>query len=203
MNIQHFNDKGFIGNFLFIIIITLVIGIGLFIWTKNKNPLYSLSNNKLLSEINLKSSEIREENKLLLELFFSDKYHSCLQIEEREIEVVKNNLQDKIHQVLIELINGPSDNFVETIPSGTKIRSVYVDQGNIVYLDFSQEIVQEHPGGSWAEVVTIYSIVNTITKNFSSIKEVKLLINGTERETLCGHISLRRIFSYLPLTCDY
>ena len=45
-----------------------------------------------------------------------------------------------------------------------------------------------HPGGSTAELQTIYSVVNTLTLNFPGIKKVQLLIDGSVHDTLAGHI---------------
>ncbi len=41
----------------------------------------------------------------------------------------------------------------------------------------------------------VYSIVNSLTYNFKSVKRVSLLVEGNERETLGGHIDLSRPFS--------
>ena len=58
-------------------------------------------------------------------------------------------------------------------------------------LDFSPELARNHPGGSLAEMQTIYSIVNSILLTIPSLKEVQILVNGQSRETLKGHIDLR------------
>jgi hypothetical protein len=52
-----------------------------------------------------------------------------------------------------------------------------------------------HPGGSTAEMATVYSLTNTLTVNMPAIKKVKILIGGKERESLKGHIGLKNPFS--------
>ena len=60
----------------------------------------------------------------------------------------------------------------------------------VAFLNFSKEISERHPGGSSAELQTIYSIVNTVTLNFPDIKKVQLLIEGKKVNTLAGHIDI-------------
>jgi hypothetical protein len=50
----------------------------------------------------------------------------------------------------------------------------------------------EHPGGAWTEVLAVYSLVNTLVENFSDVKQVQILIDGNESETLAGHVDISR-----------
>ncbi|GAJ20538.1 unnamed protein product, partial [marine sediment metagenome] len=62
-------------------------------------------------------------------------------------------------QAVIELIKGPeSSDFYRTIPEGTQVNEVYIAD-DIAYLDLSEEIFKNHPGGSSGELMTVYSIV--------------------------------------------
>jgi len=58
-------------------------------------------------------------------------------------------------------------------------------------------IAANHAGGILNEQATIYSVVNSLTYNLPEIQEVKVLIGGSEKETLAGHILL-----LLPLQMD-
>jgi len=60
---------------------------------------------------------------------------------------------------------------------------------NVAYVDFSKELMENHWGGSRAEELTVYSIVNTLT-DVSGIKEVQILIEGSIPSTIAGHIIL-------------
>ncbi len=55
-----------------------------------------------------------------------------------------------------------------------------------------ESLVANHPGGSAAEMATVYSLTNTLTANLPAIKKVKILIGGKERESLKGHIGLKQ-----------
>jgi hypothetical protein len=43
-------------------------------------------------------------------------------------------------------------------------------------------------------MATIFSIVNSLTYNFKPIRKVFILVEGGEKETLGGHISLAQPF---------
>jgi hypothetical protein len=45
-------------------------------------------------------------------------------------------------------------------------------------------------GGSEAEIMTIYSIVNSVVANVQQVRRVGILINGQPVETLNGHLHL-------------
>jgi spore germination protein GerM len=89
-----------------------------------------------------------------------------------------------------ELIKGPNGEGIKTIPPSTQLRGLTVKNG-IAYVDFSPEIARNHPGGSTAELLTIYSIVDSLILNFPEIKKVQLLIDGHEIDTLAGHVNCR------------
>jgi len=50
----------------------------------------------------------------------------------------------------------------------------------------------EHPGGSAAELLTVYAVVHAVTANLPTIQRVQILIDGREADTLAGHVDLRR-----------
>lgn len=58
-------------------------------------------------------------------------------------------------------------------------------------MDFNETVAQDHPGGVRAELLSIYSVVNSLALNMEGIFAVKLLIDGREADTLAGHVDLR------------
>lgn len=79
-----------------------------------------------------------------------------------------------------------------TIPEGTTLRAVFVSTRNEVFVDLDATVRTKHPGGSMQELLTVYSLVNTIVVNLPTVSEVQILINGQEADTLAGHVDLRR-----------
>ncbi len=98
--------------------------------------------------------------------------------------------------VLIEeLIKGPYAKGVRTIPEQTEIRSVKLDRKGLLQVDFSRELSELHPGGSSSEIMTVFSIVNTLTENIEGIGGIRILIDGKAVDTIAGHIDCRQPFS--------
>ncbi len=87
------------------------------------------------------------------------------------------------------LIDGPKGDFSPSIPAGTRLLNIYIQNG-ICFVDFSKEFITNHSGGSSGELMTLYSITNTLTE-YPTIKGVQILIEGKSGSTL-GNILLDR-----------
>jgi spore germination protein GerM len=77
------------------------------------------------------------------------------------------------------------------IPEGTTLRAFYVTDSGDAFVDLSTEVSSRHSGGSSAELLTVYAVVNAVTANLPTIHRVQILIDGREADTLAGHIDLR------------
>jgi spore germination protein GerM len=101
-------------------------------------------------------------------------------------------------QILAALLAGPkAAGLLKAVPEGTELRRLWVRDDGTAYADFSEELVQGMTGGSSDELLTLYAIVDSLTLNVSEIKRVAVLVNGRERDTLGGHVDIRR-----PLVTD-
>lgn len=102
----------------------------------------------------------------------------------------EGNPDSRAAKILQELIKGPARGSVlcPTLPRGTSLKSVKI-VGNVAYVDFSSELTENHWGGSRAEELTVYSIVNTLA-DVPGIKQVQILIEGLISSTIAGHIIL-------------
>lgn len=100
---------------------------------------------------------------------------------------------DRAKQILSELLGGPrSGGAMRAVPRGVRLRQVYVTDGGVAFADFSADLKFAVGGGSMDEVLTVYSIVNSLALNIEEIRKVGILIEGKECETLSGHMDLRR-----------
>ncbi|MFW6140921.1 MAG: GerMN domain-containing protein [Acidobacteriota bacterium] len=124
-------------------------------------------------------------------LFFVSEEDDLLRKEEREMPI-DSTKEHQVERLIQELILGSEEGWLSPFPPETKVKGIYVTKNRIAYIDFSSEFQTGHPSGSSAEISTIFSVVNSITYNFKSIKKVFILVDGTEQETLAGHIDLRR-----------
>ncbi|HVC21371.1 MAG TPA: GerMN domain-containing protein [Vicinamibacterales bacterium] len=81
---------------------------------------------------------------------------------------------------------------VSAIPAGTTLKALYVTDKGDAYVDLSPEVAKNHPGGTTAELLTVYTIVDAVTVNLPAITGVQILVDGQEVDTLAGHVDLRR-----------
>lgn len=178
--------------FSLLIIVVLVI-IGYLIFNKFIVPVWDRYTEKpvITKEVPYKEEEIKEVELLPIEemvevnLYFSDSQAMYLIPEKRKI----SQIPSIVRQAVNELIKGPENSdFYRTIPEGTQVNEVYIAD-DIVYIDLSEEIFKNHPGGSSGELMTVYSIVNTLTE-IPPIKGVQILVEGNEMESLVGHIDI-------------
>ncbi|MBU1487684.1 GerMN domain-containing protein [bacterium] len=165
---------------LFLLVLILVAGlIGALFYLKGAKK------EELLRRLTL----LPQEDKIVISLYFSTEDAAYLAEEKRDLPKGEE-VGNQIKLVVKELIKGPTlSNLSPTLPKETVLREVYLEEGTC-FLDFGQELRDNHPGGSSGEELTVFSLVNTLTHNFSQIERVQILIEGKEVETLVGHIDL-------------
>lgn len=95
---------------------------------------------------------------------------------------------EKIWWIMNELISGPldSDNLRVFNPE-TEIKEIFIEKG-IMYINFDWKIVETLQRNYFFATT---SIKKTIAKNFSSVKEVRLLVDGVEPILYQGPIVLK------------
>ena len=89
------------------------------------------------------------------------------------------------------LIAGPENGLMRTLPGQTHLRALYVTDDGIAYVDFTGEVSEHHPRGVRSELLSVYSVVNSLILNTDGIRAVKILVNGKESDTLAGHVDIR------------
>jgi len=136
------------------------------------------------------STEVNYPEKAQVNLYFADEQNVYLRSEQRSVPRPPDPAE--FGRVIIEsLIKGPKGALVRTIPEEASLKAFYVTKDGFAYADFNAAIRDKHPGGSSSELMTIYSIVNSLVMNIPEITTVKILIDGQESMTLAGHMNLR------------
>ncbi len=124
-------------------------------------------------------TEPETEEKKYIKLYFSDLKSEKLIAEAREITVSEKETMEM--RVLKELIKGPvNPKLMKTIPAETKILSVETKEG-VCFVNLSQEFKNRHTGGSAGEMMTVYSIVNSLTE-VEGVERVQFLIEGQKKD---------------------
>lgn len=142
-----------------------------------------------------KQSASKKRDKIEVTLYFSDPNERFLVPEKRLIPREKE-VEDQARELVIALISGPNpkSGLINTFPEKTEVAGVKRDGEDTISVDFRENLVTNHPGGSTAEMATIYSLTNTLSANLPAVKKVRILVGGKERESLKGHVGLRKPF---------
>lgn len=142
-------------------------------------------------------SETATEGSIRVTLFYLSGTGSMLSPEEREIPFA-NSLQEQAKQVLQQLLAGSRSGRGSAIPSGVELRGLFITQQGLAFIDLSQELIANHPGGTCAEELTVYSLANTLISNFPAVKKIQILVEGREIQSLAGHLDLTRPYGRGP-----
>lgn len=139
------------------------------------------------------------ENRRVVTVFFPATDGLHLVATEREIYAT-SSVSAQMKQLVVELIKGPSESdqsgIVKALPEATRLREIYIHR-DTAYVDFTKEVVDQLEGGSHAELLTVYSVVDSVIHNFPEITRVKILVDGADVDSLGGHLDLS-----LPLLKD-
>ncbi len=130
-------------------------------------------------------------------VYFSDPDGEYLIAQKRPI-LKKNEVKEEAKETILELIKGPKGKLIPTLPPRTKLLTLQINDAGVAKVNFNPALSKDHPGGSSAEMMTVYSIVNSLALNFPQIKRVQILIDGKSIETITGHLSLRQPISPKP-----
>lgn len=98
------------------------------------------------------------------------------------------HIEERIKGTLELLILG-DESYTRTLPKNTKVKRIFIDAAKVIYLDFSKNLIKDHPGGVWTETLTVTSICKTLFANFEA-HSIRILVDGKEVHTLAGHIDL-------------
>ena len=124
-------------------------------------------------------------------LFYASADGRALVPVRREVALADGVVQQG-REILAAQLQGAPPPYLSVIPPGTALRAFFVTGRADAFVDLSGDVSAQHPGGSFAEMLTVYAIVNTITANLPSVQRVQILIDGSEANTLAGHVDLRR-----------
>lgn len=131
-----------------------------------------------------------------LTLYFAARDGIHLVAENREAPDCEKG-DDCLRTAVEALLSGPEGSLGSVLPSSTTLLAASEEEGTAV-LDFDRSFVDLHPGGSASELLTVYSLVDTLAVNFPHIRQLRILVEGEEIETIKGHVDLRK-----PIIADF
>jgi spore germination protein GerM len=124
-------------------------------------------------------------------LYFEAPDRDGLLPEEREV-AFSSDLALQLRTVVEELARGSTTGLVATLPAGTRVLEVFVQARGVAFVDLSSEASSGLPGGSKAELLAVYSVVNTIVTNFPAVSRVRILVDDQPVASFGGHVDVSR-----------
>lgn len=108
--------------------------------------------------------------------------------------IPKANTERMAQKVLDELISGHDDNpkIRRIIPKIDNCMSVKVVD-DIAYVDIKSEMTDGHPDGRDLELLTVYSVVNSLT-GIDGITSVRFTVDGKVQQKFKGYLDMRETF---------
>ncbi|WP_394265893.1 GerMN domain-containing protein [Anaerotignum sp.] len=129
----------------------------------------------------------------ILKLYFTNADGTDFQVEDRVVEVNANQAREKT--ILEQLIAGPLEKgYYPTISADTKIRDVTTTKDGICYVNLSQDFLTKSVAANINEVVTVYSIVNSLCE-LEEVDKVQFLMEGEKIEDYKGVLDFSTPFT--------
>lgn len=99
----------------------------------------------------------------------------------------------RVAEIVRALLRGPERLELRSpLPSGTKLLGLDLDpETRVLYLDLGgNELAAPLEGGSKVEMLTVYSLINSVVLNVAEVERVALLWNGQQGSTFAGHVAM-------------
>lgn len=112
-----------------------------------------------------------------------------LYVERRELSADADPTA-RIADLVGALLAGPQGTSLRPpLPDGVTVGQVYLMDGGTVILDLVSTEPKPPASGSLREMLTVYSLVNTVLFNVEEAEQVVLLWNGQQPSTFAGHLN--------------
>ncbi len=91
-----------------------------------------------------------------------------------------------------EYLKGPAikTSGVQYLPAEAQLLGAYRGTDGVIYLDLSDEFRRNFQGDALAEFLLLKGLFQSLIANVHDLRDVKVLIEGKEVETLGGHLFL-------------
>ena len=101
------------------------------------------------------------------------------------------NLAEQVKQVIDHLTIPPEQDQGSAIwPPDTYVREAYLLGDRTVVVDFDEGFLNRLSVGTVREEFMVCALVNSILQNFPDYDRVHILVQGTVRESLLGHVDI-------------
>lgn len=166
-----------------IALIAIVAIIGLY-FNVFREDLFSTKINQPAQQLENKRPESMESGYLTAQLFVLSEG----QLKPHEVKIPLNPVTVvMVESVIVELFRLMPEEL-----QGTQILGVYKDNDNVVYIDLSSDLRQRFLADTNKEYLLLRAILQSVVTNIKAIKDVRILIDGKETDSLFGHLNISK-----------
>ncbi len=97
-------------------------------------------------------------------------------------------------QIIHEVMKGPNQEELQIFAPEAQLRQVFLLENGTALVDLSRQTIHPLLGGVAVELSALYSITHSLKENIQEISQTRFLVEGQERPTLAGHVSIREPF---------
>lgn len=112
----------------------------------------------------------------------------------------RSKLSTWVSAIVSALSRPPASQAVPLFPPDATPTSVFLDERQNLYIDFPSSVTDHGPAGVELETLTLEALLRSIGANVPNVSAVKILVNGDDRETLWGHVDIRRFLPVRPIS---
>jgi len=87
------------------------------------------------------------------------------------------------------------------LAANAEVRDIYLVQPGLAVVDVNSAFADGQTSGVLAEELTVVSLIQTLSANIPGLLQVKILVDGKERDTLAGHADLSGFYD-VPQVSD-
>lgn len=99
------------------------------------------------------------------------------------------------HEIIHTLIKGPAGSGLEPLwPKDARLNAFFISDHGKAFVDLDTPLHLPGLMDTRTELLTIYSLVNSLTVNIPKIKMVKILVQGEDAVTLAGHLDMEYFY---------
>ena len=119
-------------------------------------------------------------------------YDDPAELRARSISIpLSSGRQQRAQELLRALVNVYLQNdSPHRLVGSAEVRDVFLLEPGVAVIDVNSAFAEGQTSGVLAEELTVLSLIQTLSANVPGLMQVKVLVDGKERETLAGHADL-------------
>jgi hypothetical protein len=145
----------------------------------------------ILRGLEISSSLSKIENNIsfsqTLEFFYPNVKEDKINFDNKKLNFNTNDITKIVIEKAYKIL--PKGNVNKVLSPNTKIKSLYLNKDNMVYVDFTKAFISEMNAGSGYESMILQSIANTLGRYYG-VSKVYLTVEGNPYSS--GHIVMRK-----------